>query len=93
MRQSTAVAAGFILLNSDRRAGGLSGERSAWPTGTGWFARCVLWLPAGRGAGIPSRSSLTLAKAAGAGAALLPLLKMVYTALSVPLIKAILGPF
>ena len=81
MRQSTAVAAGFILLNS---LGGLAGylvSDQSWPMGTGWlliaaFIGCLV------GAELASHraSSLTLQKLLALVLAIASV-KMVFTAL------------
>ncbi|MDB2480979.1 sulfite exporter TauE/SafE family protein [Porticoccaceae bacterium] len=81
MRQSTAVAAGFILLNS---IGGLAGylvSDQAWPLGTGWlllaaFIGCL----AGAELASHRASSMTLQKLLALVLAIASL-KMVYTAL------------
>ena len=81
MRQSAAVAAGFILLNS---IGGLAGylvSDQPWPMGTGWlliaaFAGCLL----GAELAAHRASSLTLQKLL-ALVLVIASLKMVYTAL------------
>ena len=81
MRQSTAVAAGFILLNS---IGGLAGDLvsdQAWPLGTGWlllaaFIGCL----AGAELASHRASSMTLQKLLALVLAIASL-KMVYTAL------------
>jgi uncharacterized membrane protein YfcA len=81
MRQSAAVAAGFILLNS---VGGLSGyliSDQSWPMGSGWlliaaFIGCLV------GAELASHraSSLTLQKLL-AVVLVIASIKMIYTAL------------
>ncbi len=81
MRQSAAVAAGFILLNS---VAGLSGyliSDQSWPMGSGWlliaaFIGCLV------GAELASHraSSLTLQKLL-AVVLVIASIKMIYTAL------------
>ena len=70
MRQSAAVAAGFILLNS---VGGLAGylvSDQAWPLGqAGWLLlQLLLGCLAGRRARVSSRLLHDTSKTAGAGA-------------------------
>ena len=84
MRQSAAVAAGFILLNSVAGLAGYLVSDQPWPTGTGWlliaaFTGCLL------GAELASHraSSLTLQKLL-ALVLIIASLKMVYTALAYP---------
>lgn len=81
MRQSTAVAAGFILLNS---VGGLAGylvSDQSWPMGTGWlllpaFVGCLL------GAELASsRASSLLLQRLLAAVLAIASAKMLYTAL------------
>ncbi len=81
MRQSAAVAAGFILLNSVAGLAGYLVSDQPWPMGTGWlliaaFTGCLL------GAELASHraSSLTLQKLL-ALVLVIASLKMVYTAL------------
>ena len=81
MRQSAAVAAGFILLNS---LGGLSGylvSDQSWPMGTGWlliaaFIGCL----AGAELASHRASSITLQKLLALVLAIASI-KMIYTAL------------
>jgi uncharacterized membrane protein YfcA len=84
MRQSAAVAAGFILLNSVAGLAGYLVSDQPWPMGTGWlliaaFTGCLL------GAELASHraSSLTLQKLL-ALVLIIASLKMVYTALAYP---------
>mgnify|MGYP003746703679 CR=1 FL=1 len=84
MRQSAAVAAGFILLNSVAGLAGYLVSDQPWPMGTGWlliaaFTGCLL------GAELASHraSSLTLQKLL-ALVLVIASLKMVYTALAYP---------
>jgi uncharacterized membrane protein YfcA len=81
MRQSAAVAAGFILLNS---IGGLAGylvSDQPWPMGTGWLLLAV-FIGCLAGAELASHraSSLTLQKMLAFVLAIASI-KMVYTAL------------
>jgi len=81
MRQSTAVAAGFILLNSVAGLAGYLLSDQSWPLGTGWlllpaFAGCLL------GAELASSkaSSLVLQRLLAA-VLVIAVVKMLYTAL------------
>jgi uncharacterized membrane protein YfcA len=81
MRQSAAVAAGFILLNSVAGLAGYLVSNQPWPMGTGWlliaaFAGCLL----GAELAAHRASSLTLQKLL-ALVLVIASLKMVYTAL------------
>jgi uncharacterized membrane protein YfcA len=81
MRQSAAVAAGFILLNSVAGLAGYLVSDQPWPMGTGWlliaaFAGCLL----GAELAAHRASSLTLQKLL-ALVLVIASLKMVYTAL------------
>jgi len=80
VRQSTAVAAGFILLNSIAGLAGYVVSAQPWPPGTGWlmlaaFAGCLL------GAELASHraSSIALRKLL-AGVLIIAAVKMVYSA-------------
>ena len=74
MRQSTAVAAGFILLNSYRWLAGYLVSDQLWPTGqAGWLIAALLWLPVGCASWHPIGPHLLhLQKLLAAGAGILP---------------------
>ncbi len=81
MRQSTAVAAGFILLNSIGGLAGYVASGQPWPLGTGWlviaaFAGCLF----GSELAAHRASSLTLQKLLAAVLAIAAV-KMIYTAI------------
>ena len=81
MRQSTAVAAGFILLNSVAGLAGYIASDQSWPMGAGWlvsaaFVGCLF----GGELAAHRASSLTLQKLLAAVLAIAAV-KMVYTAL------------
>jgi len=80
VRQSTAVAAGFILLNSIAGLAGYVASAQPWPLGTGWlmlaaFAGCLL------GAELAShRASSTALRKLLAGVLIIAAVKMIYSA-------------
>ncbi|MDG2501616.1 MAG: sulfite exporter TauE/SafE family protein [Porticoccaceae bacterium] len=81
MRQSTAVAAGFILLNSVAGLAGYIASDQSWPMGAGWlvsaaFVGCLF----GGELAAHRATSLTLQKLLAAVLAIAAV-KMVYTAL------------